>query len=297
VRDGPGFTISDVRSPTNGGSGKKFYHRISAPPAFVAIWQGIQPAVRIRSRVARSPIVPESASRPPSASTPPKSHTNERPNPTPLRRQGIIVSDGKSRCAFPSCRNRGRPFEPAGKYDARTVTLRPRSFIILALPCQSRVCRPIILIIFDPVAQDQNWLLKDVKLGNVGAMGSDVVWRLSTFAVSRRSPCVLSTSIPAGFVPAHGMARVRVGVTSAASGPTPKLPGNVGRISQSVPCSGRIRKSVLRDKLSVSEHDVAASEIRLQRPMGRAIRRRPSNTLNCKEKTGASWVFAGYALA
>jgi hypothetical protein len=42
---------------------KKFYHRIHAPLTFFAIWQRIQSAVRIRSRVSRIPIVPESPKR------------------------------------------------------------------------------------------------------------------------------------------------------------------------------------------------------------------------------------------
>jgi hypothetical protein len=43
---------------------KKFYHQNSAPPPEIAIWQRIQPAVRIRSRLPRTPIVPESANLP-----------------------------------------------------------------------------------------------------------------------------------------------------------------------------------------------------------------------------------------
>ena len=120
--------------PTNDGQSKKFYHRISAPRPPIAIWQRIQPAVRIRSRVARTPNVPESAKRLPLRVNPPFRYALDRPKPDSSTSTGHQVV----RWPIPPLRfrlagNRGIHLCARRHYDAHTVTLTPRPFIIIAL--------------------------------------------------------------------------------------------------------------------------------------------------------------------
>jgi hypothetical protein len=121
VQNGPSFTISNVRYPTNDGSSKKFYHRIPATQSIVAIWQRIWPALRIRSRVARSPNVPESAKRPPSASASTKIRHKRTTEPD------SITPTGHHRVRWPI------PLWLPVMQESRDAPLRPQAVMMRAL--------------------------------------------------------------------------------------------------------------------------------------------------------------------
>ena len=70
-------------------------------------------------------------------------------------------------------RHAGNPectFAPAGIYDARTVTLRPRDFIIPGVSRESSISWPKMLVIFSIRFDSRTGLQINVKLGKTGAI-------------------------------------------------------------------------------------------------------------------------------
>ena len=96
VRRGSSFILIGRRLKT-----KKFYHRIPAAQPIAAIWQGIQPALRIRSRISKNPKRSRIRKAAKTLSQLPTDSSRTADVRTLVRRQGINWSDGNPAFAFP----------------------------------------------------------------------------------------------------------------------------------------------------------------------------------------------------